>query len=59
MLYFGGKLISIWIWSGQASASMIFNTFLFAQLAQYLPYILFDLTVNYHSPIFRANTTWY
>ena len=31
-----------------------FNTFLFAQLAQYLPYILFDLTVNYHSPIFRC-----
>ena len=25
-----------------------------AQLAQYLPYILFDLTVNYHSPIFRC-----
>ena len=23
-----------------------FNTFLFAQLAQYLPYILFDLTVK-------------
>ena len=31
-----------------------FNTFLFAQLAQYLPYILFNLTVNYHSPIFRC-----
>ena len=31
-----------------------FNTFLFAQLAQYLPYILFDLTVNYHSPLFRC-----
>ena len=31
-----------------------FNTFLFAQLAQYLTYILFDLTVNYHSPIFRC-----
>ena len=30
------------------------DTFLFAQLAQYLPYILFDLTVNYHSPIFRC-----
>ena len=37
-----------------------FNTFLFTQLAQCLPYILFDLTVNYHSLIFRcSNTTWY
>ena len=26
----------------------------FVPLAQYLPYILFDLTVNYHSPLFRC-----
>ena len=29
---------------------LIFNVL----LAQYLPYILFDLAVNYHSPIFRC-----
>ena len=27
------------------------DPFLFTQLPEYLPYILFDLTVHYHSPV--------
>ena len=30
------------------------NTFLLTQLAEYLAYVLFDLTVYHHSPIFRC-----
>ena len=30
------------------------NTFLLTQLAEYLTYVLFDLTVYHHSPIFRC-----
>lgn len=48
---FGGISMSIWIWSGHISASMIFIFFPAAQCSQYLSDLPAFLSMEYFSPV--------
>ena len=59
MLYFGEKLISIWIWSGQASASIISISFCSHSLRSIWPISFLIWPYITILRYFGANTTWY